>query len=86
MLVAPVEVGDGAYTAAGSVIAKDVPPGALGRGPGAAAQHRGLGGAAAAGHGVRGRGRGRAADGARREPIRTLDERGRPWRCDAGDG
>jgi bifunctional UDP-N-acetylglucosamine pyrophosphorylase/glucosamine-1-phosphate N-acetyltransferase len=30
MFVAPVEVGDGAYTAAGSVIADDVPPGALG--------------------------------------------------------
>jgi bifunctional UDP-N-acetylglucosamine pyrophosphorylase/glucosamine-1-phosphate N-acetyltransferase len=29
MLVAPVEVGDGAYTAAGSVISQDVPPGAL---------------------------------------------------------
>ena len=29
MLVAPVTVGDGAYTAAGSVITKDVPPGAL---------------------------------------------------------
>jgi bifunctional UDP-N-acetylglucosamine pyrophosphorylase/glucosamine-1-phosphate N-acetyltransferase len=29
-LVAPVEVGDGAYTAAGSVITEDVPPGALG--------------------------------------------------------
>jgi bifunctional UDP-N-acetylglucosamine pyrophosphorylase / glucosamine-1-phosphate N-acetyltransferase len=29
MLVAPVEVGDGAYTAAGSVIVRDVPPGAL---------------------------------------------------------
>ena len=32
MLVAPVEIGDGAYTAAGSVITSDVPPGALGVG------------------------------------------------------
>ena len=32
MLVAPVQVGDGAYTAAGSVITEDVPPGALGIG------------------------------------------------------
>ena len=30
MLVAPVTVGDGAYTAAGSVITSDVPPGAIG--------------------------------------------------------
>jgi bifunctional UDP-N-acetylglucosamine pyrophosphorylase/glucosamine-1-phosphate N-acetyltransferase len=30
MLVAPVNIGDGAYTAAGSVITQDVPPGALG--------------------------------------------------------
>ncbi|HWC35794.1 MAG TPA: bifunctional UDP-N-acetylglucosamine diphosphorylase/glucosamine-1-phosphate N-acetyltransferase GlmU [Mycobacteriales bacterium] len=30
MLVAPVTIGDGAYTAAGSVISEDVPPGALG--------------------------------------------------------
>lgn len=29
-LIAPVEVGDGAYVAAGSAIAQDVPPGALG--------------------------------------------------------
>ena len=29
MLVAPVEVGDGAYTAAGSVIDQDVPPGSM---------------------------------------------------------
>ena len=30
MLIAPVEVGDGAYTGGGSVIDEDVPPGALG--------------------------------------------------------
>ncbi|TDD12683.1 bifunctional UDP-N-acetylglucosamine diphosphorylase/glucosamine-1-phosphate N-acetyltransferase GlmU [Nonomuraea diastatica] len=30
MLIAPVTVGDGAYTAAGSVIADDVPPGSIG--------------------------------------------------------
>jgi bifunctional UDP-N-acetylglucosamine pyrophosphorylase/glucosamine-1-phosphate N-acetyltransferase len=29
MFVAPVEIGDGAYTAAGSVITEDVPPGAM---------------------------------------------------------
>jgi bifunctional UDP-N-acetylglucosamine pyrophosphorylase / glucosamine-1-phosphate N-acetyltransferase len=29
MLVAPLEIGDGAYTAAGSVITEDVPPGAM---------------------------------------------------------
>ena len=34
MLVAPISVGDGAYTAAGSVITEDVPPGALGIGRG----------------------------------------------------
>lgn len=34
MLVAPVSVGDGAYTAAGSVITEDVPPGDLGIGRG----------------------------------------------------
>ena len=30
MIVAPREIGDGAYTAAGSVITQDVPPGAMG--------------------------------------------------------
>jgi bifunctional UDP-N-acetylglucosamine pyrophosphorylase/glucosamine-1-phosphate N-acetyltransferase len=34
MLVAPVTIGDGAYTAAGSVIVEDVPPGALAVGRG----------------------------------------------------
>jgi bifunctional UDP-N-acetylglucosamine pyrophosphorylase/glucosamine-1-phosphate N-acetyltransferase len=29
MLIAPVEVGDGAYTGAGAVIKRDVPDGAL---------------------------------------------------------
>jgi bifunctional UDP-N-acetylglucosamine pyrophosphorylase/glucosamine-1-phosphate N-acetyltransferase len=32
MLIAPVNIGDGAYTAAGSVISEDVPAGALGIG------------------------------------------------------
>ncbi len=44
-LVAPVEVGDDAYTGAGSVIGEDVPPGALGIARPRAAQHRGLRGA-----------------------------------------
>ena len=41
MLVAPVTVGDGAYTAAGSVITTDVPPGAMGV---ARARQRNVGG------------------------------------------
>lgn len=45
MFVAPVTVGDGAYTAAGSVITKDVPAGCAGRRPWPAAEYRGLGGA-----------------------------------------
>lgn len=32
MLIAPITIGDGAYTAAGSVITEDVPPGAMGVG------------------------------------------------------
>lgn len=32
MLIAPISIGDGAYTAAGSVITEDVPPGAIGVG------------------------------------------------------
>ncbi|MGY1600997.1 bifunctional UDP-N-acetylglucosamine diphosphorylase/glucosamine-1-phosphate N-acetyltransferase GlmU [Geodermatophilus sp. SYSU D00815] len=41
MLVAPVTIGDGAYTAAGSVITDDVPPGAMGV---ARAKQRNVGG------------------------------------------
>ena len=41
-LVAPVAIGDEAYTGAGSVIDEDVPPGALGDRPRAPVQHRGL--------------------------------------------
>jgi len=41
MLVAPVTIGDGAYTAAGSVIVSDVPPGAMAV---ARAQQRNVGG------------------------------------------
>ena len=41
MLVAPVTIGDGAYTAAGSVITDDVPPGAMGV---ARARQRNVGG------------------------------------------
>jgi bifunctional UDP-N-acetylglucosamine pyrophosphorylase/glucosamine-1-phosphate N-acetyltransferase len=32
VLVAPVEIGEGAYTAAGAVVSRDVPPGALAKG------------------------------------------------------
>ena len=41
-LVAPVEVGEGAYTGAGAVIRSDVPPGSLGVTDAEPAQHRGL--------------------------------------------
>ena len=42
MLIAPVEVGDAAYTGAGAVIKDDVPDGALGRERERAAEHRGI--------------------------------------------
>ena len=42
VLVAPVEVGDGAYTGAGAVVNRDVPPGALAKGV-PAHDRRGLG-------------------------------------------
>ena len=56
MFIAPVTIGDGAYTAAGSVITQDVPPGRDGGRPGQAAQRRGLG-AASPGRDTGGRGR-----------------------------
>ena len=43
MFVAPVTVGDGAYTGAGTVVREDVPPGALAVSGGPATQHRRLG-------------------------------------------
>ena len=43
MFVAPVTVGDGAYTAAGSVITETSRPGAMASPAGATAQHRRLG-------------------------------------------
>ena len=42
MLIAPVEVGDSAYTGAGAVIQEDVPEGALAVSRERATQHRGL--------------------------------------------
>ena len=48
MLVAPVTVGDGAYTAAGSVITEDVPPGAMAVGRARQRNDRGLGRSASA--------------------------------------
>ena len=83
MFVAPVSVGDGAYTAAGSVITDDVPPGAMGVGrarqrnvagwvtrrrPGTAAAHAAA--AALAAEGPNGPSAGTGA------PGRTDDEQG----------
>ncbi len=48
-LVAPVTVGDGAYTGAGSVITEDVPPGALGIARARQVNKEGYGGPAPAG-------------------------------------
>ena len=42
--IAPLSVGDGAYTGAGAVLKQDVPPGALAVSGGSPTHHRGLGG------------------------------------------
>ncbi len=57
--VAPVTVGDGAGTGAGTVVRRDVPPGALAVSERAPAQHRAVGPAQAAGHAAGRRRRGR---------------------------
>jgi len=74
MLIAPVTIGDGAYTAAGSVIDQDVPPGAIGV---ARARQRNVEGwvarkrpGSAADHAAR-RAMGRGADGGTSEPADT---------------
>ncbi len=64
MFVAPVSVGDGAYTAAGSVIVEDVPPGAMAVARGQAAHHPRLGRAPPPRHRRRGSRRSRGAAGA----------------------
>ncbi|CAM5269133.1 Bifunctional protein GlmU OS=Streptomyces alboniger OX=132473 GN=glmU PE=3 SV=1 [Streptomyces alboniger] len=69
MFVAPVTVGDGAYTAAGSVITKDVPGRFAGRGAGPAAEYRGLGGSQASGERGREGGGGGVPGGRRRKLI-----------------
>jgi bifunctional UDP-N-acetylglucosamine pyrophosphorylase / glucosamine-1-phosphate N-acetyltransferase len=69
MLVAPVTVGDGAYTAAGSVITEDVPPGAMAV---ARARQRNVGGWV-----VRRRPGTPAADAAAAAETRAADDAGR---------
>jgi bifunctional UDP-N-acetylglucosamine pyrophosphorylase/glucosamine-1-phosphate N-acetyltransferase len=68
MLVAPVIIGDGAYTAAGSVITNDVPPGAIGVGR---AQQRNVEGWV-----ERKRPNSRSAAAARRARERDIDGQG----------
>ena len=68
MLIAPVTIGDGAYTAAGSVIDKDVPAWGHGRGSRQAAQRRGVGRQAPS----RQRCRRRRPRGARTGPSRAV--------------
>ena len=72
-LVAPVEVGDGAYTGAGSVITEDVPAGALGHIAGRSGERRGV--RRAQGQGVRiGSGLGVGEEGL----VSTVEERTQP--------
>ena len=74
-LIAPVSVGDDAYTAAGSVISKDVPAGALGRRPRAPGEHRGLR-RAPSGAGSRRRRARRGARSGRQRSAEPADEAG----------
>ena len=71
MLVAPVTVGDGAYTAAGSVITEDVPPGALA--VGRAKQHVSKGWTRRRRPGTSSA---KAAEAAEREDADTVDSEG----------
>ena len=63
MLIAPVEVGDSAYTGAGAVIKNDVPEGALGGQRERATEHRRI------------RGREGGEDARGQEPVSTIEER-----------
>ncbi len=80
MLVAPVEIGAGAYTAAGSVITSDVPAGALGVGrarqrnlEGWVARRRGSSAGAPSGSGAHGPGNDPPAEGGADRPAAAHD-------------
>ena len=72
MLVAPVSIGDGAYTAAGSVITDDVPAGAMGVGRARQRTIRRLGASQAQRLGVGRGGRASAAGNRQTHPPKTI--------------